>query len=81
MRWQKGGRRDNGAGGGGEDVGGDVGEDGGGEEELSRLRKEKVSTITLWPDFNIQGTAGSTKLKLPQTKKDSCCSRVRPYDS
>ena len=67
--WQKGGRREAGAVGGGEDVGGDVGEDGGGDEELSRLRKEKVSTITLWPDFNIQGTAGSTKLKLPQTKK------------
>ena len=56
MRWQKGGRRDNGAGGedvGGdvvEDVGGDVGEDvgrdvggdGGGDEEPSKLREEKV---------------------------------------
>ena len=56
MRWQKGGRRDNGAGGEdvggdvvedvggdvGEDVGGDVGEDGGGDEEPSKLREEKV---------------------------------------
>ena len=59
MRWQKGGRRDNGAGGedvGGdvvEDVGGDVGEDGGGDEEPSKLREEKVgrsglSTLVTW---------------------------------
>ena len=88
MRWQKGGLRDNGACGGGEDVGGDVGEDvggdvgedGGGDEELSKLREEKVSIIALWPDFNILGTTGSTKLNLPQTKKESC-SRVPPSDA
>ena len=66
MRWQKGGRRDNGAGGedvGGdvvEDVGGDVGEDGGGDEEPSKLREEKVgrsglSTLVTWrlPDSGV----------------------------
>ena len=44
--WQKGGRCEVGAVGGGEDVGedvgGDVGEDGGGDEEPSKFREEKV---------------------------------------
>ena len=62
--WQKGGRREVGAVGGGEDVGGDVvgdvGEDGGGEEEPSKFREEKVgrsglSTLVNWrlPDSGV----------------------------
>ena len=58
--WQKGGRREVGAVGGGEDVGGDVGEDGGGDEEPSKLREEKVgrsglSTLVTWrlPDSGV----------------------------
>ena len=62
--WQKGGRCEVGAVGGGEDVGedvgGDVGEDGGGDEEPSKFREEKVgrsglSTLVNWrlPDSGV----------------------------
>ena len=56
MRWQKAARREDGAVGGGQDVG----EDGGGDEEPSKFREEKVgrsglSTLVNWrlPDSGV----------------------------
>ena len=44
MRWQKGGQREDGVGGGVEGDGEDVGGEGGGDEEPSKLTEEKVGT-------------------------------------
>ena len=75
MRWQKAARREDGAVGGGQDVGGDgavgggqeVGEDGGGKEGLSLKQKKGGS-----PNLNMAGpdqTGLSPSLFLDRTAK------------
>ena len=58
MRWQKGGRHEDGVGVGVEGDSEDVGEDGGGDEEPSKLTEEKVSTSS----FSTVST-----LRLPES--------------
>ena len=58
MRWQRGGRREDGVGVGVEGDGEDVGDDGGGDEEPSKLMEAKVGTSS----FSTVNT-----LRLPES--------------
>ena len=54
MRWQRGGRREDGVGVGVEGDGEDVGEDGGGDEEPSMLMDEKVGTSSFSTEITLR---------------------------